>query len=121
MIKRIINSTKHSFYQRGVRYNYLTPVEKPVTSLAVSSMIELSSEAMQFGYLEMLLVPEVSVMLGAFAFRLALEALGSFFQVKLLLLRDCIRRRRIVGWIVGAIRLSSLISKEMLLFMYFSG
>ena len=81
MIKRIIYSTKNNFYPKVVQYNYLTPVEKPVTSLAVSSMMEFSSEIMQYGYLEMMLVPEVSVILGAITFRLGLEALGSFFQV----------------------------------------
>ena len=81
MIKRIIYSTTNNFYQKVVRYNYLTPVEKPVTSLAVSSIVEFSSEIMQFGYLEMMLVPEVSVMVGALTFRLGLEVLASFFQV----------------------------------------
>ena len=81
MIKRIIYSTTNNFYQKVVRYNYLTLVEKPVTSLAVSSIVEFSSEIMQFGYLEMMLVPEVSVMVGALTFRLGLEVLASFFQV----------------------------------------
>jgi len=45
-------------------------------------MMEFSSEIMQFGYLELMMVPEVSVMLGALTFRLGLEALGLFFQVR---------------------------------------
>ena len=52
-----------------------------MTSLAVSSIVEFSSEIMQFGYLEMMLVPEVSVIVGALTFRLGVEVLASFFQV----------------------------------------
>jgi hypothetical protein len=37
--------------RRG-RFGFVTPVEKPVMSLAVNAMVEASAECMQFGYVE---------------------------------------------------------------------
>lgn len=57
---------------RASRYGYLTPVDKPITSLALNSIIELSEEALTYCHTELSFNSELSVMVGAFGFRICL-------------------------------------------------
>lgn len=71
MIRPLAKYTRlsiHSFVHRS-RYCYLTPIEKPVTSLAINSIVELSSEMLNYSTIEFGLAPEISIFLGAFVFR----------------------------------------------------
>ena len=79
--KRTIFTSRVLYQQRQTRFHYLTPVDKPITSLAVNSMIELSAHTLQYLSLESGLPSELSVLLGSFAFRMTIEFLGYFFKV----------------------------------------
>ena len=61
--------------------NYYTPVEKPITSLALNSIVELTSQALSYGAVEWTIPNEASVLLGAFALRCGMEVAGLCFQV----------------------------------------
>jgi hypothetical protein len=65
------------------KYTYISPVDKPILSLTLKSLHELSAEFMSFGFVESAgsICPELSVLLGGFAFKICIEVFCGLIRV----------------------------------------
>ncbi len=64
-----------------LNYQYLTPIDKPVSSLALLSLQDCFTEIMYMPYVDLGFAAESSVFFGAFCSQLIISSLGSIIKV----------------------------------------